>query len=669
MILRIKDLHKSYQNREIFSGADCTVMPGDKLAILGQNGSGKSTLLRIIMGLEESSSVNPPYEWGQDVLAEYLPQEITQSRSQESIIDLLPLRRAEQRMKELSQALARAQSPALLQSYNQALAEFESLGAYAALDEIKIHAAALGLAEEKLYAPISTLSGGEMMRAAMAKILCSRADCLVLDEPTNHLDADGIEWLEDFLQKTNKCLIFVSHDRSLIDAVANRTVAIEAGKLISHAGNYSDRLRWNAAREHERQLQLTKAETEYRKEKEVAQTFLSHRNISGYHSRLKKADKLKSQIAELQALKLEEDRQLNFKLARSEDSRRSDRVLMLGQKLSVDYGTGPLFKDFDFVLRAGQRIAILGPNGCGKSSLLKGLAGELKEFSGQLRYGHDLSMASLEQRVSFSNEDRTLLAEVRFRFPEIPEASARALLARFAFYDIEVFKSLRQLSGGERTRLNLLLILLEQPDLLILDEPTNHLDLKSKEVLENALEEFNGALLCVSHDRHFLAKLDFEILAFLGQKIESFKDYQTYRKASRRFREEERQLELQEKSEAQAERATLTSTVKAEEPESESAIRQWSDAELKLWPELKTLPKSVQKAVEQRQYRAKAKIISTEILETVDQLSSSAQELEARFTEAKSEAIYSEYAAILEREKALTELYFKLCESLESLQR
>lgn len=656
LLFKFKNLRKSYGDRRLFDDASMTLEVGDRCALIGDNGAGKTTLLRIIMGLEDSDNLDFEVQWGQNILPAYLPQDLISLRENQTMEELTPIRQAENKLLRLSHALSEeGNTPELLDAYNAALNHFEGLGGYRALDQIKKVAAGLGLPEEKLQMPAKDLSGGELMRAALARLLSSPADLLILDEPTNHLDADGLEWLENFLQTTSKSLLIVSHDRHLIDAVATKTAGIEQKKIFVVPGNYSDRKRRADSIEYERARQLEKARKEVARETEVAQTLRSHRKIASWRSRLKKIDKLEEQIKELNADRPEKQRRLNFQVVQDKDKQRTDRVLMDAQNVTVDYGPGPLFDPFSLTIRESEKIALVGPNGCGKSSLLKGLIGELPQFYGRVHYAYDLTFAVLEQRVRFEDESRTLLQELRARFPDLSETEARGALARFAFFDLEVFKELAILSGGERTRLDLLLILLEEPDLLILDEPTNHLDLHSREVLEDALDKFQGAILTVSHDRYFLDRIGAEIYGFVDREIRPFPSYPAYRKTVHK-------LEAAEQVEAREERRD-----KAEQAAAKATAAVFTEAELALVPELKKLPLNPKRGAESRQLKAQGNLLLDQMLSEADRLSEEAAILEQSFGTTKDPASYETYAALLQKEQKLSQLYFKLAEHLESI--
>ena len=662
MLLKVTNLNKSFGDRTIFEGAGFELERGEKLAIIGGNGAGKTTILEILVRNEEDDNLSSAVQWERDALFEYLPQELLETQAVGTALENFPVKKIEQSLSDLSARMGRGETH-LLPLYDQTVAGFEAAGGYDKIDEFISAALHLGLKCEQLDQPLRELSGGERMRVALARILVSEADCLILDEPTNHLDITGIEWLETFLKNTPKSLILVSHDRHLIDQVASATLAIENYKLIKYSGNYSDRLLWEESLEHERQLREKKVKKQLAHELKVAQTLLSHRKISSYHSRLKKAEKLTLELEETQRKRLERERRLNFQIAQRRDHRRRDRVLILAQNLSVDYGRGPLFTPRDFVITEGQKQMITGPNGCGKTSLLMALCAQLDAAVGSLRHGQDLKWARLEQRVCFEDEERTVLEEMQERFPDFGEAHARALLARFAFYDLEVFKTLGELSGGERTRLSLLFNLMEQPDILILDEPTNHLDMDSKEVLERALVDFEGAILAVSHDRHFIEKLGAQIWGFVAGEVCDASSWTEYRQ---RLIAEESKASTAAEAEPKVEaphptRASSSPDSAAPEPPS------WDERELELLPALRDLPRSVNKAVELRQYRAKGRLMTAEILKQLHELQEANQSMTEAFATAKDEEIYHQYAAQVQIEEDLTEIYLKLETFLEEI--
>ncbi|MDO5737705.1 MAG: ABC-F family ATP-binding cassette domain-containing protein [Eubacteriales bacterium] len=652
MILEVDNLYKSYGDRLLFVAASLQILEGEKVAILGSNGSGKTTLLKILVGQETGDQAKPAVKWANNIVFEYLAQQLNPDILESCALDLHPTKIVEAKIHELSDLIAAGQSQ-LLPAYDQATAKFNSLGAYDALDEFYANAERLGLPRVKLTEPLKNLSGGERMRAELARVLSSRADVLILDEPSNHLDIAAVEWLEEYLKNYNRSLIFVSHDRHLIDKVATTTVSIVGHRLHKLTGNYSTRLSWENTQNDALRTQISKLKQELKKEQEITQTLFSHRNISGYHSRQKRVDKLSQQIQELETRSKRPEVKINFEVKRELDGKRSERVLLKVDELKIDYGNGPLFSPLDLVVRVGERIVIAGPNACGKTSIIKAIFEELPEASAEIKYGDKLKYATLDQHVLFDNEQITILEEFLRHFPNSSETEARSYLARFAFYDQEVFKKLIELSGGERSRLKLLLKLLTKPDLLVLDEPTNHLDLKSKEVLEEALSNFSGAILTISHDRHFIEKLEARVIGFKEGEFRNYNSWDDYRDHL-----------LNTERDSPSETKTIEPKKLIEDGTTELS---WKENELKLCPELGLLPKSLRRPAELRQFKAKARSIDREILDRLDKINLKKELMEETFSSAKSSEIYHDYALLQAHEEELEELYLKLAEILESL--
>ncbi|MDD4367931.1 MAG: ABC-F family ATP-binding cassette domain-containing protein [Oscillospiraceae bacterium] len=539
-ILSLDKIKKSYFGREVLAGVDFRLDRSERVALIGENGAGKTTLLKIITGLESPDS-------GQVTLAQgtvtaYLSQQL-ESLGQAAALTMLDnprLDQLEQQLTHLAEQMAASSSQPdqqqtfsrLADQYARTQQAFEAEGGYDYRPRLAQALAGLGLKGELLQQPLSSLSGGERMRVKLARFLVAQPDLLLLDEPTNHLDIDSIEWLEDYLLHYSGAVLFVSHDRHFIDRLATRVAELERGRLMSYKGNYSDYLQQKAEIERFKQQELERLKKEAAHQAEVKQTMLSHRNISGYHEREKKLARLSEEIDQLKERLAASPQRMSFHFLPAEGEGDPNRMILQIQNLAKAFGNHLLFEHFDYEMKRHDKVVLAGPNGCGKSTLLKILLGQVAPDSGSILLPGDLKLAYMQQNVSFSQEDCPILDELMQR-TDLPEGPARNLLARYGFRDIDVFKQISVLSGGERSRLYLCCVLQERPDLLLLDEPTNHLDIRSRDILEQALADYDGAVLAVSHDRFFIDRLGGAVLGFAAGEIHAYASFDGYRRQAR----------------------------------------------------------------------------------------------------------------------------------------
>ena len=538
-LLTLSNITMNYGPRRILDGVSFRVNKGDRIAFIGDNGAGKSTLFKIIKG-----TLTP--DDGEVILhgntiAGYLSQNMDEqdlsgaSLKPSNLIDL------ELKMEMLSSKITHASekgedATSLAEELSKTQALYEAAGGYDYEYRLKDALAGLGLKDIHDREDFTGLSGGEKMRVCLARLIVDRPDVLLLDEPTNHLDMEAVEWLENFLSSYGGAVFVITHDRHFIDQVATKVIELDGGHITEYKGGYTD---YKEQKEHfiKSQSLVTKAlEEELAHQLDVKQTMLSHRNITGYHQREKMVAKLEEQLEAARSKLPAGYAKMSFTAQPLERTGRSDRIILQAKDLAMKFEDSDtnLFDALSFEVTADEKLFLAGPNGCGKTTLLKLLSGhagdKLKGSSGTVLIGSAQSMGYMEQFVPFDDEEMNCFDELVSR-SDIGTTEARTLLARFGFKGDDAFKKISMLSGGERSRLYLCCLLRENPDILFLDEPTNHLDINSREILEDAIKEYSGAVICVSHDRFFIDKCADKVLGFKDKKAELYDSYYFYRKA------------------------------------------------------------------------------------------------------------------------------------------
>jgi ATP-binding cassette subfamily F protein 3 len=529
-LLTISQVSKSYFGRIVLDQVSLRLDRGERLALIGNNGAGKTTLLRLITGEEKPDQGNIILP--ANIVPGYLSQHFEDdSELAESALVSRELLDLESQLRQLEDRMAGA-GPDILRRYSDLTARFEALGGYDFSHRMQEALAGLGLQGDILDRPLTTLSGGERMRVALARLLLKSPDLLLLDEPTNHMDLAAMEWLEDFLIHFKGTVLLISHDRAFIDRTATAVAELNGGHLTVRPGNYTRFKEIGAAEDLTRDREIKKVSRELERQKDVTQTMLSHRKMSAYHAREKVVARLSGRLDEIRDRAYRQNQRLNFGFLPGLTEGDPEKILLDARDLTLGFGPYPLFREVSFILRGGMKACLCGPNGCGKSTLLALLLGRINHFEGQIRLAANVVYGHMGQHVSFADENRTLLAELLSR-SGLDEGQARSLLARYGFRDVDVFKSIQVLSGGERSRLYLSCLLLERPDLLFLDEPTNHLDIASREILEQALIDFPGTILAVSHDRYFIERCTRQVFGFVGDRVLPFDTFSDYRQAVR----------------------------------------------------------------------------------------------------------------------------------------
>lgn len=515
IILSCKDIKKSYGIDVIIEGITFTVQENDKVGIVGVNGAGKSTLFKLIAGSLEKDEGD--IFIGKNIRIGYMSQDFS-FESDNTIWDEMltvftPLIEMEKSINELEQKISRlgtsaAGSPAeaLLGAYANLQEEFKNKNGFGYKSRIKGVLKGLGFDAEDYDKPVSILSGGQKTRVALGKVLLQDFNLLLLDEPTNYLDIQSVEWLEEYL-KSNKCsTLIISHDRYFLDMVTNRTFEIENRTLREYNGNYSSYI------EKKQQLMEMQLKDYAEQQKEIARQEAIIARFRQYNREksIKQAESREKALERMEKLEKPDapPKNIGFKF---EPWIRSGNDVLAVENLSKAFEQ-QLFRDASFEVKRGERVALLGPNGIGKTTLLKIIAGLLKADSGSVRLGTNVIIGYYDQEQESLDYSSTVIDEIWDEYPQLNQNDLRTKLAAFLFQGEDVFKEIHKLSGGERSRIALLKLMLSKSNFLLMDEPTNHLDILSKEVLESALCNYTGTVLLVSHDRYFLNKVATKII-------------------------------------------------------------------------------------------------------------------------------------------------------------
>ena len=504
MLIQLNNVTKNVVVNEVFSNVKMEINDKDRVAIVGRNGAGKSTLLKIISG--EIDFDNGERTVSKDTTIGYLSQEFIVREDlsiyEEMITCFNEIIELEKELEKISYELTSENiesNPGLLDKYDRLQNQVLTHKDYHYKSKIDSVLYGLDFDKEVFDKKISTFSGGEKTRLSMAKLLLSEPDLLILDEPTNHLDMENVAWLENYLSSYNGAIVIVSHDRYFIDKVVNVVYNLEFGKLKKYVGNYSNFLR-QYEEDYEKNLkEYVSQQKDIKRLEEFVQKNIARASTSKMaKSRQKVLDKM-----EIIDNPRKDDKVANIEFRIKEQSGRD--VLIIND-LQVGYEE-QVGQKYNFSVYKGDRLAIVGKNGIGKSTLIKTIAKKQKKLGGNIQYGSKVSLGYYDQKQAEFESSKTILNELWDEYPLMKEAEVRTVLGRFLFRGDDVLKIVRDLSGGEKARLQLAKLMLEKNNLLILDEPTNHLDITSKQVLEEALENYEGTILFVSHDRYFINKI------------------------------------------------------------------------------------------------------------------------------------------------------------------
>jgi ATP-binding cassette subfamily F protein 3 len=505
-IVSFQDVHKSFGPEIIFDRFSLNFYSDSKVGLIGPNGSGKTTLFRMILGHESPDTGQ--IALSKDIKIGYLPQEPTFTHERtvleemhDGMAELLGLHTKIEHFCKQMETLTGQALQSAMKEYDRLCHRFELEGGYSYEAKIKTILAGLDIGPEHYHVKTNALSGGQLSRLGLAKVLVKDTNLLLLDEPTNHLDLQAVSWLETYLKAYEGSVILISHDRYLLDSVAEKIVELRQKRAFMWKGNYTQYL------ETRDQVVLNQQRTIEKRREMVARTldFIARnkdqegmrKTARGRKTRLERLLKENPDFLE------GPDQTKTVRFSFSDTDVKSDLVLR-AEKVKKGYGPLILFENLTFDLTSGQRLGITGPNGAGKTTLLKLALGEIEPDSGTIRLGANLRVGYLDQQAATLNPDHTVLEEVRLVRPDLSPEYLRGKLGAFLFSGDDVFKTVGDLSGGQQNRLMLCKLVLTEPDVLILDEPTNHLDIPSREMLEEALNEYNGAVIAVSHDRYFL---------------------------------------------------------------------------------------------------------------------------------------------------------------------
>ena len=520
-MISVDGLTVEFGDRALFKDISFQINEKDRIALMGKNGAGKSTLLKILAGQRKPSrgNVSAP----KDTVIAYLPQHLMTEDGrtvyEEASQAFAPLFAMEKRIDDLNRQLTERtdyDSP----EYYKLIEEVSALSEkYYSIDlthfeaDVEKTLLGLGFKREDLQRQTSDFSGGWRMRIELAKMLLKNPDVLLLDEPTNHLDIDSIQWLEEFLISNGKAVVVISHDRTFVDNITTRTIEVTMGRIYDYKVNYSKYLELRK----DRRAQQQKAYDE--QQKMIAETKDFIERFKGTYSKTLQVQSRVKMLEKLELIEVDEEDTSALRL-KFPPSPRSGSYPVIAQELSKYYGDHLVFKEAVFTIQRGEKVAFVGRNGEGKSTLVKCIMGEITDYTGKLTLGHNVQIGYFAQnQASLLDEELTVFQTVDDVTPSELKSNTKNLLGAFMFSGDDIDKKVKVLSGGERTRLAMIKLLLQPVNLLILDEPTNHLDLKTKDILKNALIDFDGTLIVVSHDRDFLNGLAQKVYEFGNGKV------------------------------------------------------------------------------------------------------------------------------------------------------
>lgn len=579
--LSLKDISKAFIDNTIIKKADFIIEETDKIGLIGVNGAGKTTLFKIILG--EIS-----YDTG-EIFAKkglkigYLEQQLNlpdegkiYDTCLEIFSDLIDL---EKNLRILTEEISKnPDSKDLLENYSKTLEDFNQRGGYSYPSRIRGTLIGLGFSEEDFNKDISKLSGGEKARVSLAKLLLEDADLLLLDEPTNHLDIKAISWLEKYLKDYRGSLIVISHDRYFLNNVVNKIVLLENGFTTTYRGNYDVYVR-----QRKKDLEIIKKQYEDQQKEIKRQEEIIKRFLNLGRDRFIKQGKSRKKLLDAMVKLPPPINKKKGKISFKTEIESGKEVLKI-RDLKKTFGSRILFENLSLNIFKKDLIGLIGPNGVGKSTLFKIILNKLPADAGSVELGVNVKIAYFDQEMKNLDMNNTVIDEIWDKYPTLNHFQVRSYLAQFQFVGDDIFKSISELSGGERGRLSLLKIMLSQANFLLLDEPTNHLDIDSKEILEDALKLYEGTVLAISHDRYFLNKMAHKIFVMSQKGIDEYLgNYDYYMEKIQNTGEEEE--EYFSKTEIQKK--------KKEDQKKRKEIKLLKDKKLKMEEEIKALEKDL----------------------------------------------------------------------------
>ena len=613
IVLSAQNVAKAFGAHAVLRDVSLTLQQGDRLGLVGVNGCGKTTLMRILAGLDAADSGEISLARGTRI--GYLAQQDMVS-SGLSVFDELkkvyePVFDMERRLRALETEMSLAHEDAqrfarLSSEYDRLLHAFEEADGYAWKSMVTGVLNGLGFRPGQYDQVVDSLSGGERTRLCLARLLLQKPDLLLLDEPTNHLDMETLQWLENYLSAYPGSVLVISHDRYFLDHVCTGMVEILMGNAEQYSGNYTSYM----SQRQERFETRMRAYELQQKEIERQQAIIARYRMYNREKSIRAAESREKALNRMEKLEKPVDER-SIRL-RFEARRRTGEDVLFLQDVSKSYADKHLYSHLSLHVRSGDRIALIGPNGVGKSTLIKLITGDEKADMGEIRYGANLDIGYYDQHQSSLHPDKTVLDEVWDRFPRMEQSDVRGALGMFLFTGNDVLKPIRTLSGGEKGRVALTTLMLRQDNLLLLDEPTNHLDMESREVLEDALSDFGGTLITVSHDRYFINRVANRILEMRPDGVtEYIGNYDDYIERKNRPMEQETvqgktrtELEKEKRREKQSRQAQRQLKVRAQEAERAVSLKEEQIAALEAQMADSALYSDAQKAAQvQRDYQ------------------------------------------------------------------